>query len=135
MTELKEILQQIKQANDITANRLDDIKADGRRIEKSIITLDGDIKKLNSKFDEINKEVAKNQIELEYCKKDINNLWSKLRDDRSELLLDFEKELDENKKECIQEIKLSASRIKLWVALGVISALATVVVNILGKVL
>jgi len=135
VTELKEILQQIKQANDITANRLDDIKADGRRIEKSIITLDGDIKKLNSKFDEINKEVAKNQIELEYCKKDINNLWSKLRDDRSELLLDFEKELDENKKECIQEIKLSASRIKLWVALGVISALATVVVNILGKVL
>ena len=135
MTELKEILQQIKQANDITANRLDDIKADGRRIEKSIITLDGDIKKLNSKFDEINKEVAKNQIELEYCKKDINNLWSKLRDDRSELLLDFEKELDENKKECIQEIKLSASRIKLWVALGVISALATVVINVLGKVL
>ena len=135
MTELKEILQQIKQANDITANRLDDIKADGRRIEKSINVLDGDIKKLNSKFDDLNKEVAKNQIELEYCKKDINNLWSKLRDDRSELLLDFEKELDENKKECFQEIKLSASRIKLWVALGVISALATVVINVLGKVL
>jgi len=135
VTELKEILQQIKQANDITANRLDDIKADGRRIEKSINVLDGDIKKLNSKFDDLNKEVAKNQIELEYCKKDINNLWSKLRDDRSELLLDFEKELDENKKECFQEIKLSASRIKLWVALGVISALATVVINVLGKVL
>ena len=125
---MSEIFETLKQLNELTNNKLDNLIDNFKR-------LDADTQKALQKISELSEITIVNKTNIDYCKKDINNLWKKLREDRSELTVDMQKEIDEMKKDCYQEIRLSASKIKLWVAFGVISALATIVINVLSKVL
>jgi len=125
---VSEIFETLKQLNELTNNKLDNLIDNFKR-------LDADTQKALQKISELSEITIVNKTNIDYCKKDINNLWKKLREDRSELTVDMQKEIDEMKKDCYQEIRLSASKIKLWVAFGVISALATIVINVLSKVL